>query len=69
MIDEWRAQLPAGKELDVPVVVINDLYQDLEGQGAVPHSARRQADHGTNPPLRGGGAGADEVELSLHCPE
>ena len=26
-IDEWRAELPAGKELDVPVVVINDLYR------------------------------------------
>jgi hypothetical protein len=32
MIDEWRAQLPAGKELDVPVVVINDLYQDWKGK-------------------------------------
>jgi len=32
MIDEWRAQLPAGKQLDVPVVVINDLYQDWKGQ-------------------------------------
>jgi hypothetical protein len=32
MIDEWRAQLPPGKELDVPVVVINDLYQDWKGE-------------------------------------
>jgi len=32
MIDEWRSQLPAGKELDVPVVVINDLYQDWNGK-------------------------------------
>jgi len=32
MIDEWRAQLPAGKELNVPVVVINDLYQDWKGK-------------------------------------
>jgi len=32
MINEWRAQLPAGKELDVPVVVINDLYQDWKGK-------------------------------------
>jgi beta-galactosidase len=32
MIDEWRSQLPAGKELDVPVVVINDLYQDWKGK-------------------------------------
>ena len=32
MIDEWRSQLPAGKELDVPVVVINDLYQDWRGK-------------------------------------
>ena len=32
MIDEWRSQLPAGKELDVPVVVSNDLYQDWHGK-------------------------------------
>jgi hypothetical protein len=32
MIDEWRAQLPEGKELDVPVVVINDHYQDWNGR-------------------------------------
>ena len=32
MIDEWRSQLPAGKELDVPVVVINDLYRDWNGK-------------------------------------
>ena len=32
MIDEWRSQLPAGKELDVPVVVSNDLYQDWKGK-------------------------------------
>ncbi|MGD0261018.1 MAG: hypothetical protein ABSD29_14480 [Verrucomicrobiota bacterium] len=32
MIDEWRAQLPAGKELNVPVVVINDLYREWNGK-------------------------------------
>ena len=32
MIDEWRSQLPAGKALDVPVIVINDLYQDWKGK-------------------------------------
>ncbi len=32
MIDEWRSQLPAGKDLEVPVVVINDLYQDWKGK-------------------------------------
>ena len=32
MIDEWRAQLPPGKELNVPVVAINDLYQDWKGK-------------------------------------
>jgi len=32
MIDEWRAQLPAGKELEVPVVVINDLDRDWKGK-------------------------------------
>ena len=32
MIDEWRSQLPAGKEADVPVVVSNDLYQDWKGK-------------------------------------
>ncbi len=32
MIDEWRAQLPPGKEVNVPVVVINDLYQDWKGK-------------------------------------
>jgi beta-galactosidase len=32
MIDEWRSQLPAGKTLDVPVIVINDLYQDWKGK-------------------------------------
>jgi hypothetical protein len=32
MIDEWRSQLPAGKTLDVPVVVSNDLYQDWNGK-------------------------------------
>jgi hypothetical protein len=32
MIDEWRAQLPAGEELDVPVVVINDLYREWKGE-------------------------------------
>jgi len=32
MIDEWRAELPAGKGLDVPVVVINDLDQDCKGR-------------------------------------
>jgi hypothetical protein len=32
MIDEWRAQLPPGKELNVPLVVINDLYQDWKGK-------------------------------------
>jgi beta-galactosidase len=32
MIDEWRAQLPAGEPLELPVVVINDLYQDWKGK-------------------------------------
>ncbi|MCX6917056.1 MAG: hypothetical protein NT167_29135, partial [Verrucomicrobia bacterium] len=32
MIDEWRSQLPVGKELDVPVVVINDRYEDWRGK-------------------------------------
>ena len=31
-IDEWRAELPAGKELDFPVIVINDLYKDWKGK-------------------------------------
>jgi hypothetical protein len=31
MIDEWRSYLPAGKELELPVVVINDLYEDWHG--------------------------------------
>ena len=29
MIDEWAAELPPGKEKDIPVVVISDLYKDL----------------------------------------
>jgi hypothetical protein len=32
MIDEWRSQLPAGQDLDVPVIVSNDLYQDWKGK-------------------------------------
>jgi hypothetical protein len=32
MIDEWRSQLPAGQELYVPVVVINDLYRGWDGE-------------------------------------
>ena len=32
MIDEWRAELPAGEPLEVPVVVINDLYQGWKGE-------------------------------------
>jgi beta-galactosidase len=32
MIDEWRSQLPASQALDVPVIVINDLYQDWKGK-------------------------------------
>jgi hypothetical protein len=32
MIDEWRSDLPAGMELRVPVVVINDLYHVWEGK-------------------------------------
>jgi hypothetical protein len=32
MIDEWRSQLSAGKQLDVPVIVSNDLYQDWDGK-------------------------------------
>ena len=32
MIDEWRAYLPAGADQTVPVVVINDLYQDWKGK-------------------------------------
>ena len=32
MIDEWRAQLPAGKEMEMPVVVINDRYQGWNGK-------------------------------------
>ncbi len=32
MLDEWRAELPAGKAQEFPVVVINDLYQEWKGQ-------------------------------------
>jgi beta-galactosidase len=32
MIDEWRSQLPAGKALEVPVIVSNDLYEDWHGK-------------------------------------
>ena len=32
MIDEWAEELPAGKERQVPVVVINDLYEGWAGQ-------------------------------------
>jgi beta-galactosidase len=32
MIDEWRAHLPAGKELDIPVIAINDLYEEWKGK-------------------------------------
>jgi beta-galactosidase len=32
MIDEWRAELPAGKALEVPVIVINDLPQDCQAK-------------------------------------
>jgi hypothetical protein len=32
MIDEWRSQLPAGTQQEVPVVVSNDLYQDWKGK-------------------------------------
>lgn len=32
MIDEWRAELPADSQLNVPVLVINDLDQDWTGQ-------------------------------------
>jgi beta-galactosidase len=31
-IDEWRAELPAGPGLEIPVVVINDLYRDWKGK-------------------------------------
>jgi hypothetical protein len=30
MVDEWRSELPAGKELDVPVVVTNDLNDNCK---------------------------------------
>ena len=29
MIDEWAAELPPGKQKDFPVVLINDLYEDV----------------------------------------
>ncbi len=32
MIDQWRSQLPGGEGLEVPVVVINDLYRDWNGK-------------------------------------
>jgi beta-galactosidase len=32
MIDEWRSQLRPGQELNVPVIVINDLYQSWKGK-------------------------------------
>jgi hypothetical protein len=32
MIDEWADDLPAGQRREVPVVVINDLYEPWEGQ-------------------------------------
>ena len=69
MIDEWRSQLPAGKELDVPVVVSNDLYQDWNGKVRLPHSARPEGAEGTNPLLRSGCAGADEAELPVRRPD
>jgi len=31
MIDEWAEDLPAGEKRDVPVVVINDLYENWKG--------------------------------------
>jgi beta-galactosidase len=30
-IDKWDEQLPPGAEIDVPVIVINDLYKDWKG--------------------------------------
>jgi len=32
MIDEWRAEIPAGGSQEVPVIVINDLYTDWKGK-------------------------------------
>jgi len=32
MIDEWRSRLPGGQQVDVPVVAVNDLYQDWKGK-------------------------------------
>jgi beta-galactosidase len=32
MIDEWRAYLPAGKDLEVPVVITDDLYESWKGK-------------------------------------
>jgi len=32
MIDEWREELPAGRNSDVPVILINDLYTDWRGK-------------------------------------
>lgn len=32
MLEEWRAELPAGKGQQFPVVVSNDLYQDWKGR-------------------------------------
>ena len=69
MIDEWRSQLPAGKELDVPVVVINDLYEDWKGKVRLPHSARPEGARRANPPLRSGRAGADEFEIPVRRAE
>ena len=69
MIDEWRSQLPAGKELDVPVVVINDLYQDWKGKVRLRLLRGRKVLERTNPRLRSGCVGADEVELlRAPCP-
>ena len=32
MVNEWRSRLPAGEELEVPVVVSNDLYEGWKGR-------------------------------------
>ena len=65
MIDEWRAQLPAGKELDVPVVVINDLYQDWKGKVRFRVLRGRKVLSQRTRVLRSGCAGADEVDLPV----
>lgn len=68
MIDEWAEELPGGQTREIPVVVLNDLYDDFQGEVTLRVLASDKTVSETTQPCKVSALGRERLTFAVAIP-